>query len=81
MEKLRNKRIGRKPYIADTKLLNELYVKIANKEITNEERLEDSSVVAKPYGIKWKIYIVKKEITNNERYWKFKKRTRKKFFR
>lgn len=52
MEKLRNKRIGRKPYIADTKLLNELYVKIANKEITNEERLEDSSVVAKPYGIK-----------------------------
>lgn len=81
MQKLKNKKVGRKPYIADTKLLKELYVKIANKTITNEERLEDSSVVERPYGIKWKIYIVKKEIINNERYWKFKKRTRKKFFR
>ena len=52
MEKLRNKKIGRKPYIVDTKLLKELYVKIANKEITNEERLEDSKVSVKHYGIK-----------------------------
>ena len=37
MEKLKNKKIGRKAYIADTKLLKELYVKIANKEITNEQ--------------------------------------------
>lgn len=81
MEKLRNKKIGRKPYIVDTKLLKELYVKIANKEITNEERLEDSKMSVKHYGIKWKIYIVKKEVTKNERYWNFKKRTRKKFFR
>lgn len=81
MQKLKNKKVGRKPYIADTKLLKELYVKIANKTITNEERLEDSSVVERPYGIKWKIYIVKMEVKNNEEYWKFKKRTRKKFFR
>lgn len=52
MQKLKNKKVGRKPYIADTKLLKELYVKIANKTITNEERLEDSSVVERPYGIK-----------------------------
>lgn len=37
MEKLKNKKVGRKPYIADTKLLKDLYIKIANKEITNEQ--------------------------------------------
>ena len=37
MEKLKNKKVGRKPYIADTKLLKNLYIKIANKEITNEQ--------------------------------------------
>lgn len=51
MEKLRNKKIGRKPYIADTKLLKELYVKIANKEITNEERLEDSKMSVRQNGM------------------------------
>lgn len=49
---IKKSKIGRKPYVADTKLLKELYIKIKNKEITNEERLEIGSVVRKLYGIK-----------------------------
>lgn len=51
-KKLKKSKIGRKPYIADVKMLQELYIKIRNKELTNEERLEISSVVRKLYGIK-----------------------------
>lgn len=53
-KKLKIKKIGRRPYIADVKKLQELYVKIRNKEITNEERLAIGSDVRKLYGIKWK---------------------------
>lgn len=51
-KKLKKSKIGRKPYIANKKLLKELYVKIANKEITNEERLANSKMSVKHYGIK-----------------------------
>lgn len=51
-KKLKIKKIGRRPYIADVKKLQELYVKIRNKEITNEERLAIGSDVRKLYGIK-----------------------------
>ena len=81
MEKLKNKKAGRPKYQPNIEQLKQLFKQVSEKTITNEERLEDSSVVERPYGIKWKIYIVKKEVTKNERYWNFKKRTRKKFFR
>ena len=81
MEKLKNKKVGRPKYEPNIKQLKQLFEQVLEKTITNEERLEDSSVVERPYGIKWKIYIVKKDVTKNERYWNFKKRTRKKFFR
>ena len=34
---MENKKVGRKPYIANKNLLKELFIKIKNKEITNEE--------------------------------------------
>ena len=49
-KKLKKSKIGRKPYIANKKLLKELYVKIKNKEITNEERMDNSTVAKKHYG-------------------------------
>lgn len=51
-KKLKKSKIGRKPYIANKKLLKELYVKIKNKEITNEERLDNSTVAKKQNGMK-----------------------------
>lgn len=51
-KKLKKSKIGRKPYIANKTLLKELYIKIKNKEITNEERMANSTVVRKLYGIK-----------------------------
>ena len=81
MEKLKNKKVGRPKYEPNIKQLKQLFEQVLEKTITNEKRLEDSKMSVKHYGIKWKIYIVKMEVKNNEGYWNFKKRTRKKFFR
>ena len=64
-KKLKKSKIGRKPYIANKKLLKELYEKIKNKEITNEERLANSTVVKKQNGMKlkrkWRQFIMIKD--------------------
>lgn len=81
MKKLKNKKVGRPKYEPNIKQLKQLFEQVSEKTITNEERMANSKMSVKHYGIKWKIYIVKMEVKNNEGYWKFKKRTRKKFFR
>ncbi len=52
MEKLKNKKVGRPKYEPNIKQLKQLFEQVLEKTITNEERLEDSSVVERPYGIK-----------------------------
>lgn len=46
-----NNSVGRKPYIPDMQFLKELYIKIKNKEMTNEERLVFSTVAKKQSGM------------------------------
>lgn len=55
--KIKKNKIGRPKYKADEKLLKDLYIQIANNEISNEERLENSTVVGKT---KW--YELKKKL-------------------
>lgn len=58
MEKLRSKKVGRPKYQPNPIQLKELYKQVADKKITNEERLEIGTVVGKT---KWfemkKIYM------------------------
>ena len=42
---------GRPKYIADIPKLKELYKKLDKNEITNEERMAESPIVARPNGI------------------------------
>lgn len=37
MKNLKNRKLGRKPYIPNEQLLKELYIKISNKELKNSE--------------------------------------------
>ncbi len=50
MQKLRNKKVGRPKYEPNLMQLQQLFKQVANKTITNEKRLEVSTVVKRPNG-------------------------------
>ena len=50
MEKLKNKKAGRPKYQPNIEQLKQLFKQVSEKTITNEERLEISSVVKRPNG-------------------------------
>lgn len=51
-EKLKNKKsVGRPPYIEDIVRLEELYLKVENKELTNQEAWNMARLSVRPSGI------------------------------
>ena len=52
---------GRPQYIPNIEQLKELFKQVANKTITNEERMASGSVARKQNGMNWKNYMMKKE--------------------
>lgn len=51
-EKLKNKKsVGRPPYIENMTKLRELYLKVENKELTNEKAWNIARLSVRPNGI------------------------------
>lgn len=59
MQKLKNKKVGRPKYKPDIEQLKQLFKKVADKTITNEEGWRSARLSARHYGIKWRKYIGK----------------------
>ena len=51
MENLKNRKLGRKPYIPNEQLLKELYKKISDKKLTNAEAWRNARLSARPNGL------------------------------
>lgn len=52
MQKLKNKKVGRPKYKPDIEQLKQLFKKVADKTITNEEGWRSARLSARHYGIK-----------------------------
>jgi hypothetical protein len=51
MEKLKNKKVGRPKYQPNIEQLKQLFEKVANKTITNEERMANCKMSVRPNGL------------------------------
>lgn len=51
MKKLKNKKVGRPKYQPNIEQLKQLFKQVADKTITNEKRLEVSTVVKRQNGM------------------------------